>query len=786
MNAFFSFSSRATPDRDLPPPIYRALIVSLFEGAARNAVNVLAYALLGGFIMMRADDSAIRASSAIVLAASALRIAVELSCWRALKGKSGLSTVEEVESKERRYIAATSLFAMALAMLQWCVLVLPAGESYRLITTAGVLIFMVGAPGRACGSPRAVAIQTALINVFFCAAMLASGGVNSYFAMLMSAMLFRHLRDTTRSLHGTMLSMLLARRAAENVADRFDTALNNMARGLVMLDRTHRVQVANRKFADIFGLGGVAADLPAETLIETSIAPLLIGDKAPEAIAAFFAGEGADDGQWRLTNGRILAFSRQPMAQGGSVITVADITAEHEAEQNIQRMARYDPVTGLPNRAFLNEMLDKAIATARDGEGFSLISVDLDRFKEVNDSHGHHVGDLLLAQAAERMCEVIGARGLVARLGGDEFVILLQAAQVETIARVASSLVRTLSAPYEIESRPVRVGASAGAALFPQDARDGKAATLLKATDMALYDAKASGRGTVKFFVEDMALAVRRRRKLGGALRDALASDQLSLAYQPIVEIDGGRMMAVEALSRWTHPHFGVVSPAEFIPIAEETGTIVEIGAFVLERACRDALAWPAHVRVAVNLSAVQFERGDLVATVRGALERTGLPPQRLELEITESILIGNHAQVLDKLNRLHALGVHIALDDFGTGYSSLGYLNDFAFDKIKVDQSFVRDMHMHRNSKAASIIRAVNAIGRDLNLAVVAEGVETVEQLTALRALGVSGAQGYYFSKPAPAPEIGLMLLKEISETVVAPRAAAAEEEARLSRRAS
>ncbi|MCW2282893.1 diguanylate cyclase (GGDEF)-like protein [Rhodoblastus acidophilus] len=766
MSAFFRFSSNLGRDRDLPPPVYRALIVSLFEGAARNAANVSAYALLGAFIMLRAEDSAIRVSSGLLMAASVFRATVELSCWRTISDRraDALATTGQVEAEEMRYIWGAGLFSAALALVQGLVLVLPGGEPFRLLVVAAVLIFLVSSPARSCGSPRAVLLQTSVISLGFCAAMLLTGGANAYLSIALSLVLFRHLRDTTRSLHGTMVSMLLARSRAEDAAQKLDTALNNMAQGLLMIDRGQRVQVSNQIFAEMFDLPGTPIGLGVRRLVGALIAPRLTGDHARAALIEFFDGDGGSEGQWRLTDGRILAFSRQIAAQG-AVITVADVTAEHEAEQNIQRMARFDPVTGLANRAFLAEMLDKTIATAAGGDGFALMSIDLDRFKEVNDAHGHHVGDLLLTEAASRMREVIGARGFVARFGGDEFVVLLEAARRETVTKIGAALVRALGAPCQIEGKTVRIGASIGAAIFPDDAPDAKASTLLKAADMALYDAKASGRGAVKFFVEDMAVAVRRRRRLGAALRDALGQNQLTLAYQPIVDLNGGRVMAVEALLRWTHPEFGAVSPAEFIPIAEEIGAIIEIGAYVLESACRDALAWPADVRIAVNLSALQFDGGDLEATVRGALERTGLAPERLELEITESILIGNHVEVLHKLNRLHALGVHIALDDFGTGYSSLSYLNDFTFDKVKVDQSFIRDMTSARNSKAVSIIRAVNAIGADLNMTVVAEGVETAQQLSTLRALGVSGAQGFYFSRPAPAQEIGVMLLKEIAE---------------------
>jgi diguanylate cyclase (GGDEF)-like protein len=738
------------------------LIESLFKGASGNSANVFAYVLLGAFLEWTASALAVRAASILIMIAGVARIAVERGRRLDFQREGWLATTAEVEASELGYRRIITMFALSLGVLEFAVILGDPSIEHQSLVLAAALIFVVSSPGRCCGSPRTVATQAASIVAPFCVAFAIKGGPGDYFAILMGLAVWRHLRDTTRSLHGTLVSMLMARRAAEDVADKFDTALNNMSGGLVMIDRDRRVQVANQRFAEIFGLQAAPVDLPVDRLLMI-VAPLLKAGKAMTAMAEFFAGRGGSDGQWRLTDGRILALSRQPMPQG-SVITVADVTAEHEAERNIQRMARFDQVTGLPNRAFFTEMLDKTIGKAKVGDGFSLLSVDLDRFKEVNDAHGHHVGDLLLAEVAERMRTVVDGRGFVARFGGDEFVILLEAARSETIAKIGASIIRAVAAPFEIEGKVVRIGASAGAAIFPRDAPDDDAATLLKAADMALYDAKASGRGAVKFFVEDMAFAVRRRRQLGVALRDALANDELSLAYQPIVDLVSGHVTAVEALLRWNTPQFGAISPVEFIPVAEETGVIVEIGVFALESACRDAVAWPADVRVAVNLSAVQFDRGDLEATVRAALAAAGLPPERLELEITESILIGNHASALEKLNRLHGLGVHIALDDFGTGYSSLSYLHDFNFDKVKIDQSFVRDVNSGKNCKAASIIRAVNAIARDLNMAVVAEGVETIEQIAALRALGVFGAQGYYFSRPTPAAELGVYLLGELA----------------------
>ena len=765
MFAMFCFSSRDEPDTALPPPVYRALIESLFKGAAANSANVLAYILLAVYQCRRAADQHVVAASILIVVAGFVRIFVERGQHRLFLEHDGrgLATVASIRRSELRYLAVMAAFALALGSLQFFVLMDDDIGADRLMTLSACVAFLVSSPARCSGSPRIVAVQAWLIVLPFAAAMIVIGGAGSYLGLALAALILRHMRAMTKTLHGTQVSMLLARRGAEDVADKFDTALNNMTSGLVMIDRQSRIQVANWQFADIFGLSAPPVDLHVWRLIDRFIAPLIEQDEAAAMVRGFFDGDGDDNCELRLADGRILALSRQPMPQG-AVVTVADVTAEHAAEEYVRRMARYDPVCGLPNRANFAEKLATALASDRENAHFCLLSIDLDRFKEVNDSHGHQVGDQLLAMAGERL-RAAAEPGFVARFGGDEFSVLLPTANLKRIEEIGAAIIRALSQPFEIDARIVRIGASVGAAIYPDDAADDAPESLIKAADMALYGAKAAGRGAMKFFAEEMAHAVRRRRQLGEELRKAVARGEMSLVYQPIVDIADESVTAVEALLRWTHPEFGAVGPGEFVPVAEENATIVEIGDFVLRQACRDALSWPDSVRVAVNLSALQFERGDLVATVTAALAESGLPAYRLELEITETILICNHETVLTTLNRLHGLGVHVALDDFGTGYSSLSYLNDFAFDKVKVDQSFVRAIGAPDNAKAASIIRAVNAIGRDLRMGVVVEGIETQDQLSAIQALGVRGAQGYFFSRPVPAADIGVYLLKRMAE---------------------
>jgi diguanylate cyclase (GGDEF)-like protein len=382
----------------------------------------------------------------------------------------------------------------------------------------------------------------------------------------------------------------------------------------------------------------------------------------------------------------------------------------------------------------------------------AVLCLDLDRFKSVNDSLGHSAGDRLLVAVGERLRTVAVEAHLVARLGGDEFAILVADVTDPAMASgLAQRLVRELGKPYDIDGSTVAIGASIGISVAPGDATD--VGILLRNADMALYRGKGEGRGTYRFFEPEMDARMRERRQLEVDLREALAEDRFELHYQPLVLVGSKRIVGFEALIRWNSPIRGMVPPIDFIPLAEETGLIVEIGEWVLGKACAEAASWPCDTKIAVNLSPVQFKSPRLVEAVADALLRSGLPPGRIELEITESVLIRETEAVLDVLHRLKAMGVTISMDDFGTGYSSLGYLRSFPFDKIKIDRSFVRDVAT--NAEAAAIIRAVTSLGVALGMETVAEGVETEEQFERLREEGCTQVQGYLFSKPRPAGAI-------------------------------
>jgi diguanylate cyclase (GGDEF)-like protein len=440
------------------------------------------------------------------------------------------------------------------------------------------------------------------------------------------------------------------------------------------------------------------------------------------------------------------------MAGGGWLSTHEDVTERRRVEERIEHMARHDALTDLPNRVLFKEKLDEAAARAQARGMVAVLCLDLDRFKQVNDTLGHGVGDLLLKGVAARLRGCAGEADTIARLSGDEFAVIRERVETaEDAAALARRILEELAAPFLLDGHQVAVGGSIGIALGPADGVD--ADRLLKNADTAAYRAKSDGRGTYRFFEAGMDERLQERRATELALRAALSRGQFELFYQPLVNVRDRRITGFEALLRWRHPDRGLVSPAEFIPLAEEIGVIVPIGEWVLRTACAEAAGWPSECRVAINVSPAQFSSRNLVSAVTDALAAAGLAPHRLELEITESVLLENSAAVTATLDQLNALGVRISMDDFGTGYSSLSYLQKFPFDKIKIDASFIHSLG--RGEESIAIVRAIAGLGKSLGITTTAEGVETEEQLESILAEGCDEVQGYYFSAPRPAKEI-------------------------------
>jgi diguanylate cyclase (GGDEF)-like protein len=437
-----------------------------------------------------------------------------------------------------------------------------------------------------------------------------------------------------------------------------------------------------------------------------------------------------------------------------------DITEKQVARERIAQLAQFDTLTGLLNRSFFTVEADRALATARARRQTSaMFCVDLDQFKSVNDTLGHHVGDELLRRVAQRLRQCVGDRGLIGRLGGDEFAILHTCPDHENCGRAfAEELLACFDAAFSLDQGEIAIGASIGIALASDD--NWTKTALMKLADMALYSAKSAGAGSYRFFEPEMATRAHRRREIEVGLREAVASRGLGLAFQPLVDLANGHVIGFEALARWNSPALGRVSPHEFIPVAETTGLIMPIGEWVLRKALRAARHWPEDTIVAVNMSPVQFRSPKLLATVVSALAESGLPPQRLELEVTESVFLAGSGETLALLNDLRTLGVRISLDDFGTGYSSLSYLRRFPFDKIKIDKAFVHDVVASAESEA--IVQAIIALAGALGMTTVAEGIESEAQVAKLRELGCTQAQGYFFAAPRATAELGTLLSGE------------------------
>jgi diguanylate cyclase (GGDEF)-like protein len=545
---------------------------------------------------------------------------------------------------------------------------------------------------------------------------------------------------------------------------RLDAALDNMSQGLCLYDAENRLQVVNRRFCEIFQLPRekLQPGITFQSVLKLSVeAGNHVGKTAADLLtehADFVGPHTIGTYFYELSFGRVVASVHRPTSDGGWVVTYEDVTERRRAEAKIIHMARHDALTNLPNRILFREQMERALRRVNGEQSLAVLYLDLDRFKGVNDTLGHPVGDALLCAVTERLRMLVRSGDMVARLGGDEFAIVQVGAAQPTGAKVlASRVIEAIAEPFNIDGNQIVIGTSIGVAVAATDGNEPD--QLLKNADMALYRAKADGRGTYHFFQPEMDAQMQARRILELDLRKAMVAGEFEIHYQPFVNVATGAIAGFEALVRWNHPTRGVVLPTEFIPLAEEIGLIVPLGEWVLRRACMDMATWDRELSVAINLSPAQFRNHTLVLSVISALGASGLAATRLELEITETVLLQDTATVLAALHHLRELGVRISMDDFGTGYSSLSYLRMFPFDKIKIDRSFVAELG--KKGDCVSIIRAVTGLGSSLGMGTTAEGVETKEQLDILRAEGCTHAQGFLFGLPVPAQEIPTVLQK-------------------------
>jgi diguanylate cyclase (GGDEF)-like protein len=562
---------------------------------------------------------------------------------------------------------------------------------------------------------------------------------------------------------GAIERILQSETRARQKAEQLALTLEHMSQGIMLVTKDLQIPIINSKCGELLNLPPEFIERPPrfDQLVEYQLKGGSLRDAAgtPGEDAAGRPTEQIGVRERKMPNGTIIEVRSGSLPDGSFVQTFTDVTQRREAEAHVARLASEDPLTGLPNRRVFRAALDQISRQprqqGREADGFGLLFLDLDRFKVVNDTLGHRIGDELLQAVAKRLRQPLRENDVLARLGGDEFAVLVPSvASRSELEALADALVQAVEPRYEIDGHQVRSSVSIGIALGPQDGEN--AEDLLMAADLALYAVKTRGRGTYMFYASSMNKELNDRRQIEIDLREAIERNQLELHYQPIINLRSNAISGFEALARWRHPAKGMVPPALFIPVAEDSGLILPLGEWALTEACRQAALWPDDVVVAVNLSPVQFTAPDLVEIVARVLGESGLAPHRLELEITERIFMADSENTLSALRRLKALGVRIAMDDFGTGYSSLSYLRSFPFDKIKIDRTFVSDLG--EAGERVVIVQAVVSIARALGMTTTAEGVETAGQHQFLAALGCDEVQGYLFSPPVPVEKLAEM----------------------------
>jgi diguanylate cyclase (GGDEF)-like protein len=741
----------------LEPVLYAALVDSMCQNFWPMLIGSVSAATAAVMTAMKTGNVLLWPCAFLIIGIGTAR-AFQM---RKYERRTSVLTFEQAKYWEPRYAIGAVIYAGVLGA--WCFITIFGNDDAiaHMVCVATTIGYTAGGAARNYGRPKLVQLHI----LFACGPMsLALALHGGFYYICLSALLvlfFVGLKHINISLHAIFVKALTSSFRESALAGQFDTALNNMPHGLCMFGANGRLAVMNHRFSEMMNLsddfvhrGASAADICSACVSAGSISAAsgrMILSEIENSQAKDIITTDPD-----VTRARSLSWTFQPMAGGGAVVLLEDITERRNAEARISHLARYDELTALPNRVNFRDEIERLLTVPHDTVRLSaLLFVDLDQFKQVNDTLGHPCGDQLLCAVADRLREMLRPEDFVARFGGDEFVVFQQNIKsTEDAGRLARRIVDRLSERYEIDNHLVEIGASVGIAM---NAPGVSADTLLKNADMALYRAKADGRGTFCFFRDEMAQTVEARRILELDLRKALANEEFELFYQPLVNLKSGRISTCEALLRWNHPVRGTVSPIDIIPVAEDMGLIVDLGRWILRKACMECMKWPEAVSVAVNFSPQQFHQRDVLSEVRYALEVSGLPAHRLEIEITESSLLRNTQATHDVLSQLSAIGVGISLDDFGTGYSSLSYLHNFPLQKVKIDRSFLEGIDADR---PLTLLRGVARLSADLGMKVVVEGIETNEQLELISADGtVTEAQGYLFSRPVPAVRVRQLL---------------------------
>jgi len=755
------------PHEALPPEIYLPLVDSLYQEGRTLFVGTIFVTASVFITYWKTGDILLFYCALAIILVACIRGALMRAYSRA---RANVTSAEIAKRWEYRYSTAASASVALLGI--WCFLSFSRTHDAfaELVSFSMTGAYVAGIFGRNFANARFVAIQIICAWAPMTAVLLLYGTWFHWIFAGLRVPSFLGIKFIADRWRRTLLDAVITSHNMSLLAKRFDTALNNMPHGLCMFDAKRRVVVTNQKLKQQVGLAadfelkGLAVREVVEAIIKTGLLSETSAQSMVDHLEARLAHIDDSAFSLDLSNGRTLEFTVQPMENGGMVVLIEDITERKIAEAKINHLARFDALTGLPNRTVLRDRMERALNEWRADNMCAIHFIDLDQFKQVNDTLGHTRGDMLLEAVAERLKNTIRDADVISRFGGDEFVILQAPIKsLEQGEALATRVLNALAGTYDLEGHKVVVTASIGIAVAKSRIDPEQ---LLRNADIALYQAKADGRGTFRWFEAKMEASAQARRALELDLRSATESEAFELYYQPIFNLKTRRIETCEALLRWPHHERGMVSPAEFIPVAEEMGLIVEIGNQALYKACLECRRWPGDTAVAVNLSSIQFDRSNVPALVRETLAATNLPAHRLEIEITESTLLQNTRRTRADLDQLAEAGVNISLDDFGTAYSSLSYLHSFPFHKVKIDQSFLQDLN--DDERRITLLRGMTRLSAQLGLRVVVEGVETEEQLELLTAEeSIDEVQGYLLCRPMPAAD----LRKLLYATYVAPQ---------------
>jgi diguanylate cyclase (GGDEF)-like protein len=743
--------------------VYTALIDHLHSDVGSVIGGVVGMMALVWFCHQADPDNGFLGMMFLMSIVGAIRATSILRYWRHHVGSQKSYRVTRIW--EVWYAAGALSFAALVGTFAIMVFADTHTESLRTITIAAVVGYAGGIAGRNAGRPFValgqVAASCSPLTVYL---LMQPTGTNFGLAILL-LIYMATLGKIVRTLNEIVSRAFITERDVGEVNGRLDNAITHMMSGLCMIDAGGKVSIINQRFRQLLDL----PETPFLRLHEILLSALARGTLHHAEIGQIqtcLHGNGNLVVKFMTEKGNVLLLKVGIAPSGDQILTIDDVTEQARAAADVERMAKFDTLTGLANRATILTSLSGALTSSghiSTGEArVGLLLLDLDKFKQINDTLGHDTGDKLLVKMGQRLLTLLPPEACVGRLGGDEFVVVLPNMACKECLVMASRIVKAIARPMRIGGHVCHTTVSIGVAYGPEHGQN--AADLMKAADIALYAQKGKGRNGFDLFDAKMAQQLARQRQLEIDLAQALKDDALSLVFQPIVAADDRRVVAFEALARWKHPEFGDVSPDVFIPIAESTGMIEDLGRFVLMAACREAMNWPDHIKVSVNVSTLQFKKRDALFTdIWLALSASGLAARRLDLEVTESVLIDDAEGMLDLIDAFRAMDISVSLDDFGTGYSSLAYVQNYRFDKIKLDKAFARSIETDRTARAT--ISALANIAAATGSKLLLEGVETEAQALIAAAHGVSEMQGYLFSKPVPASEIPGKILGKLYE---------------------